>query len=266
MSIDFKQKYGKWALITGATSGIGAEVADQLAASGMNLVLVSRTEAALERYAKKLTDKYKVEVQIIPADLSVVDDLEKVKQTTQQIGLLVLSAGLENNGAFEKIKLEDERLLLQVNVNATMELSHHFGSNMVARGRGGILLVSSLIGHMASPYFTNYSASKAYVVLFGQGLHTEFKNKGVDVSVLSPGLTVTNMTANAGVDWDKLPFAKKQPAEVAAYALDGLGKRVVSIPGKRNKLFGLMAKISPASVMAAMNAMMLKRAIAPERL
>ena len=139
------------------------------------------------------------------------------------------------------------------------------GAKMVARKRGGILMVSSLAGHMASPYFSNYAGTKAYVLQFGTSLHGELKAHGVDVTVLSPGLTNTPMTADNDVDWSKLPFTAKDPDEVARLAINGLGKKAVVIPGKRNHIAAIMSGIMSHKAQATMGESMMVKAIAAEK-
>ncbi|MGV8832638.1 MAG: SDR family NAD(P)-dependent oxidoreductase [Devosia sp.] len=266
MKKQFKQQYGNWALVTGATSGIGAELADQVAARGLNVVLVARKQADLDRHAGLLGKKHGVETRTISADLTTREGVDAVLQTQTEIGLLVLAAGLEVNGAFEKTPVEQEERTLQINVISTFRLCHYFSKDMVARGRGGILLVSSLSGHMANPYFANYAGSKAYVLNLGASLYGEFKPKGVDVSVLSPGLTNTPMVADNGVNWSKTPMKPMQPAAVAAAGLDGLGQRFLTIPGARNRLMAAAMKFSPIAMVARMNEKMLKGAFDPAKL
>ncbi|PSW15780.1 short-chain dehydrogenase [Photobacterium rosenbergii] len=252
MNFDFNKKYGGWALVTGATSGIGEQIAEQLAADGMNLVLVARREEELKRNSQRISDKHNVKTEYIVADLSRSDGVNAVKKVNQNIGLLVLSAGLENNGAFEKINLESERQLVNVNVLSTMELAHHFSNLMVNKGKGGILFVASLFGQMGSPYFSNYAGSKAYVINFGQSLYGELKPKGVDVSILSPGLTKTPMADKTGVNWNKVPFAAKEPQDVARIALKNMGKKVVIVPGLRNQISAFSANLTPRKLLNTM--------------
>jgi short-subunit dehydrogenase len=264
--MNLQKQYGPWAMITGATSGIGAELADQLAAKGLHLVLVARKQADLQRQADALSRKHGVQTQIIPADLATDQGLEAVKRTAVDIGLLVVSAGMEVNGAFEKTPIEQEIKLVQLNVMATLQLTHHFSKAMVQRGRGGLLLISSLSGHMPNPYFSNYAGSKAYVLNLGASLFGELGRKGVDVSVLSPGLTNTAMVADNGMDWQKMPMQSMDPADVAAQALDGLGKRFLTVPGRRNKLMAWMLKHSPTEMAARMTEKMVRKAIHPSKI
>ncbi|MDR9827672.1 SDR family NAD(P)-dependent oxidoreductase [Vibrio sp. FNV 38] len=266
MSFNFKQKYGGWALVTGATSGIGEQMAKQLAEKGMDVVLVARREQELKDHAQALASQYSVKTDVIVADLATQEGVNKVKQTQHDIGLIALSAGLETNGAFEKLDLNGERRLLDVNVTSTMELSHHFSNAMVARGKGAILLVASMFGQMASPYFSTYAGSKAFVIGFGQSLYGELKPKGVDVSILSPGLTETSMATSTGVNWGKVPMAAKKPETVAKVALDGIGKRVVTVPGVRNNIMVFMSDLTPRKRMASMMKRLLDRAVDPKRL
>ena len=137
---------------------------------------------------------------------------------------------------------------------------------MVARGKGGILMIGSLSGHMPNPYFSNYAATKAYVVHLGASLYGEFKPKGVDVSVLSPGLTNTPMIADNGMDWSKTPMTPMDPSVVAEAGLSGLGKRFLSIPGGKNKMMGWMAKHMPTEMQASMNEKMVGKAIAKHKI
>ena len=266
MSNQFKQRYGDWALITGGTSGIGAEIASQLAGEGMNIVLVARKEQDLIAQTERLQRLYKVKTQYISADLATQQGMEKVTQVNQDIALLVHAAGVEVSGAFEKTPLEKEMQLVQLNVTSTLYLSHFFAQQMVARKRGGILLVSSLVSHMVSPYFANYAGSKSYVLNLGAALYGELKPKGVDVSVLSPGLTNTAMAAGADVDWSKLPMAQKEPAAVAELALSRLGKRFLTIPGLRNKIMSWMMNLTPFGLQATIDQKMMVRAIPSNRL
>ncbi len=257
----FKEKYGPWALVTGATSGIGAELTSQVAARGLNIVLVARKENELAERAASLQERYGIETKTISADLSTKEGIEKVKQSNVEIGLLVVAAGMEVNGAFEKTPLETELKLIQLNVITTLELTHHFSKSMIERGKGGILMVASLSGHMPNPYFSNYAGTKAYVLNLGASLYGEFKPKGVDISVLSPGLTNTPMVADNGMDWAKTPMKAMDPSIVAETGLNGLGKRFLSVPGGKNRMMAWMAKHMPLEMQAKMNEKMIGKAI-----
>jgi hypothetical protein len=261
MKKQFKEKYGDWALITGATSGIGAELTSQIAAKGVNVLLVARKENELAMHAASLKERYGIEVETVSADLSTEDGINRVKKIERQIGLLVLAAGIEVNGAFEKTSLEQELKVIQLNVVATLQLTHHFSQSMVERGKGGILLIASLSGHMPNPYFSNYAGSKAYVLNLGASLYGELKPKGVDISVLSPGLTKTPMVADNGMDWSKTPMKPMDPSIVAEVGLNGLGKQLLSVPGGKNKMMAWMAKHMPLMMQAKMNEKMVKKAI-----
>lgn len=264
--MEFKQKYGPWAIITGGTSGIGAEIADQLAAKGLNIILVARGEAGLNQYAGALQKKYGIDARVVAADLATAEGVGFVKKVREEVGLLVLAAGLEVNGAFEKTPIEQEKRVVQVNVMATLELTHHFSKEMVKRGRGGILMIASLSGHMPNPYFANYAGTKAYVLNLGASLYAELKPKGVDVSVLSPGLTKTPMVADNGMDWDKTPMTAMAPSLVAKAGLEGLGQRLLTVPGPKNKIMAWMAKHMPLKMQAGMNEKMVRNAIDQDKI
>jgi uncharacterized protein len=261
MKKEFKEKYGNWALVTGATSGIGAELTSQIAAKGLNIVLVARKEKELEERAVSLQERYGIETITVSADLSTEEGIEKVKQVEKEIGLLVIAAGIEVNGAFERTPLDKELRVIQLNIVATLQLAHHFSLPMVQRKKGGILMIASLSGHMPNPYFSNYAGSKAYVLNLGASLYGELKPKGVDVSVLSPGLTNTPMVADNGMDWSKTPMKAMDPSLVAEKGLNGLGKRLLSVPGSKNKLMAWMAKHMPLKMQTKMNEKMIRKAI-----
>ncbi|MCP4295331.1 MAG: SDR family NAD(P)-dependent oxidoreductase [Proteobacteria bacterium] len=243
--MNLKEKYGPWALVTGGTSGIGSSLCKLIAEQGVNIVLVARRAELLETKSEELKKKYGIEVKTIGADLSKKEEVAKVKNGTKdmEIGLLIPCAGIENHGLMTDINLESDLGMLQLNVMSTFELVHHFAGKMVPRKQGGILLVSSMIGHMPNPYFSNYAASKAYVLNFGASLHWEMKQRGIDVTVLSPGYTLTPMTdiLNDEMDVSKLPMPPMSPEYTAKVGLEGLGKTAVVIPGKKNKFMVFMA-------------------------
>ncbi|MEQ8546309.1 MAG: SDR family NAD(P)-dependent oxidoreductase [Cyclobacteriaceae bacterium] len=266
MKKNLKEKYGDWALITGATSGIGAELTSQIAASGINIVLVARKENDLIKHAASLQERYGVQTKTIAADLATSEGVQKVKQINESIGLLVIAAGLEVNGAFEKNSLENELKVIQLNVVATMELTHHFSKAMTEKKKGGILLIGSMSGQMPNPYFANYAGTKAFVINFGASLFGELKPKGVDISVLSPGLTKTPMTADNGMDWSKTPMSAMDPSIVAEAGLNGLGKKFLIVPGGKNKMMAWMAKHMPIEMQAKMNEEMVRKAINKSKL
>lgn len=266
MSGTYQSRYGNWAMVTGASSGIGAEFANQLAAGGMNLVLVARRAEILDVMASDLSARYGVDVRGVAADLGTDTGIDTVCAIPEEIGLLVQSAGIEVNGAFEKTDEDQQVAMLRLNVLSTFRLTHHFCKGMLTRGRGGILLVSSLSGHMPNPYFSNYAGSKAYVLNFGASLRAEFQAKGVDVHVLSPGPTDTPMAAGTGVDWSKVPSSVMEVEAVVAESLGNLGGKFLTAPGFMNKMTIWMAMHSPAGLIGRINEKVLKKALAPEKL
>lgn len=266
--MNFKNKYGDWALITGGTSGIGAELASQLAAQGLNIILVARKEKALQNSAESLVKRYGIETRIVVGDLSAPEGVDGLFDNTKdiQVGLLVIAAGLEVNGAFEKTDINKEVQLINLNIITTLKLTHHYIPEMVKRRKGGVLLISSLSGHMPNPYFSNYAGSKAYVLNFGASLHAELAPKGVDVTVLSPGLTKTPMVADNGVDWTKTPMKAMEPSQVAEAGINGLGKSILVVPGAMNRFMAGMAKHSPLKMLAKKNEKMMKKALDPGKM
>ena len=160
----FKECYGPWALVTGASSGIGAEFARQLAALGLNLVLVARRRQRLEVLARPLESGNHIEVKAVVADLSQPDFQPLLLAETQSvdIGLLVNNAGIGLANKFLDHVLENELALLNVNCRAVLVLSHLFGRQMAVRRKGGIIFVSSVSGYLATPYEASYAASKVY--------------------------------------------------------------------------------------------------------
>jgi len=263
-SLTFKDQYGDWALITGGSSGIGRSIAFEVARKGLNLILVARGIEALSQTADEIKKSTGVQIKTIVADLSKHEDIETLENQTKEfeIGLLVHSAGLENNGFFPKNDLRKELNLLQLNVISTMTLSHIFSQRMVNNGRGGILLVSSVIGHMPSPYFANYAASKSYILNFGMSLHAELKAKGIDVSVLSPGVTQTPMSEKTGIDWTKSKVKIMNSDAVALEAIEKFGKQLSIIPGKENRMLAFFAKhIFTFSKSAIMNEKFIRKTI-----
>ena len=258
---NFKQTYGQWALVTGASSGIGKAISLQLAQQGVNLVIVARNHNNLLALQAEL-EKSAVEVLSIPSDLSLPDSSDEINKKTAHldIGLLVASAGIENTGEFIGNTMESEKSLLSLNINSPMELSHIFANRFTKKGKGGILLLASLFGYQGVPQVANYSASKAYILSLGEALNVELKPLGIDVTVLSPGMTQTTMTQNMAVDFNKIPITQHQPEVVARVGLNALGKKATVVPGFINKFYAWENRLIPRSWPVKLFGVLMKRA------
>jgi len=243
------KRYGNWALVTGASSGIGLEFVRQLASHGMNLVLVARRGDVLAALAQELTREFTVEVKIISRDLSEEDAVEKLFQALSgiEIGLVVMSAGMEATGHFTKVSLDRHIQLERLNIDVPMRMARLFGEAMVTRQRGALLFVSSLFGYQGVPIVANYAASKAYILSLGEALNVEMKPHGVDVLVLSPGLTDTDMPAQMPINFGKMPITTSSSKAVVRVALRSLGKKATVVPGFINKFYAWENRLIPRS-------------------
>ena len=232
MDNTFSDKYGKWAIITGSSSGIGVEFAHQIAAKGLNVVLVARRKQLLDALAKDLVEKYNIECRVVEADLSKdgfhTDIFEATKDL--EIGLLVNNAGMNCEGHFYRGSLDRNLQMLQLNTKAPFILAYEFGKQFISRGKGGIIFTSSISAFSAHPYLSHYAATKAYILSLAESMNYEFKDKNVDVIALCPGMTKSEMTKGMK-DGPMLMEA----APVVKTALDNLGKEAYVVPGFINK-------------------------------
>ncbi len=250
----FVKKYGNWALVTGASKGIGHEIAQQLAAGGMNIVLVARQTDLLEQAAKDLERMHGVDTRVMAEDLTQPDAVSRIEMAVDDldIGVLVPNAGIEINGEFIYTDSVKQHEQINVNVLAPTQMAHHFGKRMADRGKGAILFVSSLFAYQGIPYFSSYAASKSYILILGESLHVELKQHGVDVTVLSPGLTKTDMTAKIPIRWSRLPMIPHTPGKVARVGLKSIGKKPSVVPGLLNKIYAwenrFMTRIMPTKL------------------
>ena len=219
-----RHAYGPWALVTGASSGIGEEFARQAAASGINVVLLARGEERLKDVAASLAAGYQVQTRTVAVDLGQDGILAAVGEATDglDIGLVVSNAGAGNPGPFISLSRARLRELVHLNVIAHLELAHHFGQKLAQRGRGGIVLVSAAAAAGGLPYMANDSATKAYPLNLGEALHVELAQAGVDVTVLVPLLVSTPVVTRMGFDAVELPFAAISVEEAVDEALSAL--------------------------------------------
>ncbi|MDG6224615.1 MAG: SDR family oxidoreductase [Candidatus Thermoplasmatota archaeon] len=227
---DMKGRYGRYALITGASSGIGEEFARQLAAEGLDLVLVARRKGRLDRIAKELRTRYHVDVRVAPVDLSLEDFMLELDPVINdlEIGLLVNNAGFATSGPFLETDAEKELEMLHVNARAPLVLTKALAPAMVGRGRGGIIFLASMAGMISLPYMANYAATKAYDLMLGEALWYELKGRGVDVLSLAPGAVKTEFGKVAEVGSG---FGLMEPEKVVSKALRKLGRTPSFVPG-----------------------------------
>jgi short-subunit dehydrogenase len=241
-------------LITGASSGIGLELAKPFAAAKHPLILTARNAAALEQLAQECRQSHGVEAQVITADLADVVGPQFLFDEIQRRGLcvdiLVNNAGFGTHGRFWEIATRNELSLLQVNVVALVQLTHLFLPGMVARKRGKVLNVASTAAFQPGPLMANYYASKAYVLSFSEALSNELAGTGVTVTALCPGPTSTDFQKRAGIGMSKISAIAGMSAQAVAQAgYDAVmnGKRVC-IPGWKNRLLARSSKWLPRSL------------------
>lgn len=237
-------KYGPWSLVTGASSGIGRAISEELASQGLNLILVARNEIKLTDLASDLKNKYGIETKVIPVDLIKVEEINKVIDQTSSydIGLLINNAGKEDSGNFTDLAIDDLVDTLTLNTSAPLRLSHHFAQKMIERGKGGIVMMSSIVSFQGVPLIANYAASKAYDLVFGESLAAELEPHNVDVLVATPGFTKTNL---GEYDFNGTPMSAMEPEEVAKTIVRSIGKRRIVIPGFINKFLFYSGKFMP---------------------
>lgn len=228
------QKYGPWALVTGASSGIGREIALNLAEANINLILSGRNILALKELSDTILTQFDVKVQIVQTDLNESKGISYLLSQVQplDIGLLIASAGFGTSGEFLKSSLEEEVSMLEVNCKALFILTHHFARQFSTRGKGGIILMSSMVGFQGVPYAAHYAATKAYVQSLAEALALELKSSGIDVLAAAPGPVNTRFGDRANM---QLGNALK-PSDIAIPILKALGRRSTVLPGLLTKI------------------------------
>ena len=258
----FLHQYGPWALVTGASSGIGAEFCRQLAERGLNIVMAARRMERMEILAQEITKKYRIQTKIIPVDLAKEDFLSGLMPQINglEIGILVNNAGFGIAGGFLQHEINRELSQFYVNCRAPLILTHTFAQNMVKREKGGIIFVSSVLGYIPTPLFANYAASKAYDLFMGEALYHELKPYGISVLTLSPGVTATEFGSIAGTK-SRMPHMSA-PSVVRA-ALQNLGKKPAAVPGLFNKLSVQLFRLLPRRLFIAVMGASMKSRIRP---
>lgn len=245
---------GTWAVVTGASSGIGAAIAEKLAAQKVPLVLVARSAEALSEQAAAWRKRHGADVETLPLDLSRPGAAAVLFDATEGRGrpvdLLVNSAGFGWNGPQAEFETARFLELLALNVVATAELTHRFLVAMRARRRGAILNVASTSAFFPQPFFAAYGASKAFILAFTHALHEEAKRDGVTVTALCPGYTRTRFYQVAGMRGaEGTPFPEMTAGRVAQLGLDALGKgRAVVVTHGLDRLWIAMTRILPRSL------------------
>jgi short-subunit dehydrogenase len=255
-------RFGPWALITGASAGIGREFAHQLAAHGLNLVLTARRGAALDALGAEVAKRYGVQYRTVPLDLTRDDSLQTLAKATGDldIGLVISNAGDAVPGQFLKTSREDMHSIVRVNVLAHLDIAHFFGRRLAARKRGGLVLVGALGAARGVPFMANAAATKAYVHSLGEALHVELGKEGVTVTVLMPGPTDTEALAKLGIENPPMkPLGVEQCVTETLRALDANRARIV--PGR---LFRILFGLIPASVTRNQTAKMFEATLKPK--
>jgi short-subunit dehydrogenase len=256
------------ALVTGASTGLGAAFADALAREGTDLVVVARDAARLEALASQLGRDHGADVRVLPADLTNPIDLGRVVDAVtadEQLDLLVNNAGFGTAGDFVDLDPDAEEREIRLNVLALVRLTRAALPGMIRRRRGAIINVSSMAAFQPAPYNATYGATKAYVNSFTEALAEEVRGTGVRVQALCPGFTRTEFQVRAGIDASSVPaLAWMEPREVVAESLAALRRGgVVVVPGFANRATTTLTSILPRRLLTRALGASAKRLLRP---
>jgi len=252
---------GNYALVTGASKGIGKEIAVQLAQKGYNLLLSARSEEELVQLATEIREKHKVEASCFVVDLSKPDAAKELADwasgQTDHLSVLVNNAGFGIWGSFDKLELNSQLEMIQLNVNAVLELTHHLLPGLKAQKQSYILNVASTAAYQAMPTMALYAASKSFILSYSRAISYELKDSNVSVSCLSPGPTATGFGSRAGLDaFAELADKFNMPASlVAQIGLKGMfNKKTEIIAGFLNKVSAFGATLLPKAIVERISA------------
>jgi short-subunit dehydrogenase len=251
-----------FALITGASKGIGKSMAFELAAKGYDLALVARSQDLLKQAADEIRTKHNVQVHYLAIDLSSTASAQEVfnwtKQNNFDVSILVNNAGYGLSGAFQSYSLEQHVNMLQVNCTTLVQLTYLFLPQLKQQKQSYILNISSSSAYQAVPYLSLYAASKAMVLQFSRGLRHELRKTSVSLTCISPGATDTEFNTRAQVGPKAMKAAKKvimRPDQVAKVAIDSMFKKKTEvIVGAVNKLGGFLAWLLPKKLVESTTA------------
>jgi uncharacterized protein len=226
-------RYGDWAIVTGSSSGIGLELATQLADAGFNLIINGRSEEKLLNVERKLRGK-SIQIKSVVADLSGQDGVEQIIKSAQglNVGLLINNAGYGTSGLFVESSLYAEINMLRVNCEAVLSLTHYFAQKFMQQQKGGIIFLSSLVAFQGVPYAANYAGTKAYVQSFAEALAKELKPFKVDVLIAAPGPVDSNFGQRANMNMGNAI----SPEKLGVPILSALGRQTNVIPGLLSKI------------------------------
>jgi short-subunit dehydrogenase len=256
------KKFGPCALVTGASSGIGAEFARQLASSGLNVVLAARRGSLLDQVGNELVQNFNVRTRSIVVDLSEEGFIERLGDAVKDldIGLVVSNAGTGNPGNFLTQDRDELLRLFRLNAQAHLSIAHHFGPRLVARGSGAILLGGAMGAAHGIPFMANDAGSKAYVQSLGESLHVELRRHKVHVTVLVVPPTDTAIITKFGLDPATMPMKPMSTAQCVSEALRALQRnRSLCLPGTTNRL---MNALIPAGIARIMMGKMIEQTLA----
>lgn len=245
----FAQRYGPWAVVTGASEGIGRAFAKELARHSLNVVLVARRAERLQALAQQLHAEYGVECRVVATDLSDLEATHRLVDSTRDldIGLLVAAAGFGSAGPLLDTELGGQTEMIDLNCTSVLAQCWHFGQRLAKRRRGGVVLMSSLLAFHGAPLAANYAATKAYVQSLAEGLRAEWSAHGVDVIASAPGPIDTGFAKRAD-----MRMAQTLPPEVVAWqTLAALGRRGTVRPGWLSKLLGWSLATAPRALRVA---------------
>ena len=235
--------FGPWALITGASSGIGKEFARQLAACKLNLVLVARRFPLLESLGKELAQQYGIQYRTLEVDLSEENAIKKITDATRDldIGLLISNAGTGRPGNFLSFQEEELRYVFQLNAISHLQLTHYFGKLLAKRGKGGILFTGAMGSANGVPYMANEAGTKGYITSLGKSLHTEFKALGIHLTVLITSPTDTPVLGQLGFTHQNMPMKPLPVAQCVRESLLALrANRSTVLPGRKYRMMNVL--------------------------
>lgn len=245
-----------YALITGASKGIGKEIAHELALKGYDLLLIARNSYELQMVKEEFEKNFGLKVDYLVADLSAAGSVDRiiawVEEKQIDLRVLVNNAGYGLVGQFEQYDFVENQHMMQVNMDALVEMCQKFYPYLVGKGQAYVLNIASSTAYQAIPNMSLYAATKVFVLNFSRGLHHEWKNKGISVTVVSPGATTTNFNDRANLPEKARKAAEKitmTPQAVAKLAVNGMfAKKIEVITGAVNKLAAFLAWIVPKSI------------------